>query len=421
MAASREVVITGIGVVCPIGIGKVAVWESLCAGRSGIRPIQSFDASGLPVRIGGEIPDFNPRPFIANRKSLKVMARDSQIGVAASQLACRDAGIAPGGVDPERFGVILGADKISGSIKDSEDGYRKCIVDGQFLFERWGSLALPVTYPLSFLRVLPNMIASHVSIAEDARGPNNTIHQGEVSSLLAITEATRVIQRGAAEVMIAGGASSRMTPFDWCYHCVIGRLSSSQNDPEKVVRPFDADRSGEVYGEGAAAFILEDRRHAEARGAKILGRILGASSTCEKYNGSMSGASLRRAIRQAMAEAGVPPEDLGHVNAHGASTVADDAMEARALQATVPDVPVAAPKSFFGSLGASSGAVEMAVSVLSFCGGLVPATLNYTRPDPCCPVKVVAGQPLTEPKPAALLVNWTTVGQAAAMVVAGIE
>lgn len=421
MAKSREVVITGIGAVCPIGIGKEAVWEAVCAGRSGVRPIRSFDTSGLPVHIAGEIPEFNPKPFVANRKSLKVMARDSQIGVAASELACRDAGIVPGAVDPERFGVLLGADKIAGSIQESEDAYRKCIVDGRFDFSRWGTLAMAVTYPLSFLRVLPNMVASHISIAEDARGPNNTIHQGDVSSLLAITEALRVIQRGAADVMIAGGASSRMTPFDWVCHCTIGRLSASQNDPERVVRPFDADRSGEVYGEGAGAFILEERRHAEARGAKILARILGGSSACEKYNGSMTGTGLRRAIALALAESRLSAKDIGHVNAHGASTPADDAMEARTLQDTVPDVPVTALKSYFGNLGASSGAVEMAVSVLAFCSGQVPVTLNYTRPDPCCPVNVISGQPLTGAKPTALVVNWTPVGQAAAMVVAGAD
>ncbi len=405
--------------VCPIGIGKVAVWEALCAGRSGVRPLQSFDASGLTVRIAGEIPDFNPKSFVANRKSLKVMARDSQIGVAASALACQDAGIARGSVDPERFGVLLGADKIAGSIKESEDGYRKCILDGQFDFSRWGTQAMAATFPLSFLRVLPNMIASHISITQDARGPNNTIHQGDVSSLLAILEAVRVIQRGAADVMIAGGASSRMTPFDWTYHCIMGRLSQSQDDPARVLRPFDAKRSGEVYGEGAGAFLLERCHHAEARGATILGRILGGACACEKYNGGLTGDGLRRAITGALSEAGAAPKDIGHVNAHGASTVVGDAIEARTLQKTLPGVPVTAPKSFLGNLGAGGGAVEMAASVLSFGGGSVPATLNYAHPDPDCPVNVISGQSLTGAAKKAVVINWTQVGQSAALVLAG--
>ena len=419
MPETREVVITGIGLVCPIGVGKEPVWRAFRTGQSGVRPISLFDASGLPVRIAGEIPDFSPKPFIANRKSLKVMARDSQIGVAASTLACQDAGIAQGKVNPDRFGVLLGADKISGSIEESRDPYRQCIVDGKFDFARWGTLGISASFPLSFLRVLPNMVASHISIAQDARGPNNTIHQGDVSSLLAITEAMRVIQRGMADVMIAGGASSRMTAFDWVYHCVTGRLSTRQDDPAHVARPFDADRSGEVFGEGAAAFLLESRRHAEDRGATIVARILGGASACETHGGSVTGAGLQRAIALAMSEAGLAAGEIGHVNAHGASTLVDDAIEARALQAVLPGVPITAPKSYFGNLGAASGAVEMAASVFSFSTGLVPVTLNYTRPDPDCPGNVVCGEPLTGSLPTALLLNWTQIGQAAALVLAG--
>lgn len=417
-----EVVITGVGVVSPIGIGKQLFWDALCAGRSGVGPIQSFSPEGLPVQIAAEVKDFDPRAYVKQRKSLKVMSRDAQMGIAASLLACRDAGIEEASVDPERFGVILGADRISNPVEDSEAPYRNCLVEGRFEFSRWGTAGMAAAFPLGFLKVLPNMIASHVSIAHDARGPNNTIHHVEVSGLLAVIEAARVIERGAADVMLTGGASSQMTPFDWSCHYAVRQLSYRQGNPAEVVRPFDVNRDGEVCGEGACTFILESRRHAEARGARILARILGCASACEPRNSRpLQGISLKRAIQAAVAEAAVERRQIGHVNAHGTSTIPEDELEARVLHDCVPEVPVTAPKSFFGNLGAAGGAVEMAASVLAVASGRVPATLNYEHPDPKCPVQVIAGQPLASALPTALVINWTRLGQAAAVILAGAE
>ena len=419
---TTEVVVTGVGVVSPIGIGKQRFAEALYAGRSGIRPFTLFDAAGLTVRIGGEISDFDPKAAGLPRKSLKVMPRDAQIGVAASLLACRDGAVSDGNVDPERFGVILGADRICGSIGDSAPAYRKCMTDGRFDFSRWGPEGMPVVFPLSFLRVLPNMVASHMSIVHDARGPNNTIHHGEVSSLLAVSEAAQVIGRGMADVMLAGGASSQMDPHDWACHCASGRLSPRQEDPAAVMRPFDAGRDGEVRGEGAAVFLLERRRHAEARGATILARVAGwASASGPRGRAPAGGLALRRAMAQALDRAGLRPGEIGHVNAHGFSTAGDDPVEAAAIHEVLPNAPVTAPRSYFGNLGAAAGAVEMAASVLAFSAGLVPPTLNYRRPDPACPVRVVSGEPLAGPIRSALLVNWTRIGQAVALVLTGPE
>jgi 3-oxoacyl-[acyl-carrier-protein] synthase II len=416
----NEAVITGLGLVSPIGIGKEAVWESLCAGKSGVGPMRAFDSTGLPVRIAAEVNDFDAKAYVRPRKSLKVMARDTHLGVAASILACRDANIVPGGVEPERFGVILGADRICNDLEYAEPSYRACTVDGKFDFERWGTDGLATAFPLSFLKVLPNMIASHVSIAHDARGPNNTIHQADLSGPLAVVEAARVIERGMADVMIAGGASSQMDPFDWVQHCVTGVLSTSRGDPTKVLRPFDAHRDGQVWGEGAAVFVVESRRHAEARKATILARVLGWASTCEPHNGGFpKGTGLGRAMSLAVSEAGLKPGQLGHVNAHGVSGVVDDPIEARAIHGCFPDVPVTAPKSYFGNLGAAGGAMEMAASVLSFADGLVPPTLNYRHPDPKCPVKIVRDGPFESSVPTALAVNWTWIGQAVAVVLGG--
>ena len=415
-----EVVVTGVGIVSPIGIGREAFWQSLCQGRSGVGTIERFDPSGLPIRIAAEVRDFDAKRYVAQRKQLKVMCRDAQLGVAAAGLACRDAGLGPGQIDPERFGVVLGADRICTALDDSEPSYRACLVEGRFDFSRWWSEGAAASFPLNFLKVLPNMIASHVSIAEDARGPNNTIHQAEASGLLAVAEAASVIRRGAADVMLAGGASSQLNPFDCVRHCVMGRLSRRQDDPAAAMRPFDADRDGQVFGEGAAVFVLESRPHAEARGAEILARLRAAASACDGRNADRS-ASLRRAMQLALAQADLPVERLGHVNAHGLSTPEDDAIEARAIADVVPDVPVTAPKSYFGNLGAAAGTMEMAVSVLAFGARLVPPTLNYRRPDPRCPIRVIHGEPmpLGDSESSALLVNRTAAGQAVAVVLAG--
>ena len=336
-----HVVITGVGVVSPIGIGRDAFWESLCRGRSGVRRVALLDAWGMPVRIAGIVENFKAAQYLPQRKALKVMARDAQLGAAASVLACRDAGIAPGRVDPQRFGVVLAADTICSPIEESDAIYRPCMVGPRFDFGRWGTAGLAGSYPLNFLRVLPNMIASHISIIHDARGPNNTIHQNEASSLLAIGEAAAVIERGAADVMLAGGASSQMTPFDCVRRSAMGLLSPRQDDPAAVMRPFDAGRDGQVWGEGAAVFVLESRRAAEARGATILGQVLSWASACHCRRGAGSdpGAALRRAMQLALERAELNGRPLGHVNAQGLSTVRDDPLRRRRFATPRPTFP----------------------------------------------------------------------------------
>lgn len=416
--ADSAIVITGVGIISPIGIGKQACWESLLQARSGVRRMSLFDPSGLPVQIAGEVSDFDPKPFLYNRKALKVMARDTQLGVAAAKLAWEGAEIRPDWIEPERVGVVLGADRICNPVPESEGPYRNCLVDGQFDVSRWGTAGLQASYPLSFLRVLPNMIACHISIGHDARGPNNTIHQGEVSSLLAIEEAIRVLQRNWADLVLAGGASSQMDPYDWVRHCTLGGLAQRHEDPHKASRPFDADRNGQVRGEGAAVFVLERASHAQARGAAILGRILSTASACEPYRPGRlpQGTALHRVIQQALDQAKLNAQSLGHINAHGLSTQEDDRLEAQILHQLLPKVPVTAPKSFFGNLGAAAGAMELAMSLLGLLHGLVPITLNYETPDPGCPVPVVHGSPWESTRPV-LAINWNRSGQAAAVVV----
>jgi len=379
---AAEVVITGLGVVSPIGIGTEVFWDSLLKGHCGLAPIPESFAGGMPPQLFGQVGGFDAKAYVANRKSIKVMSRDAQLGIAASVLACRDAGISRENVDPERMGVVLGADQICAPIAESQETYRACCPDGRFDYSLWVSHGMHASYPLGMLRVLPNMIASHVSIAHDARGPNNTIHEGEISSLLAVIESASVIQRGMADVMLAGGASSQMHPLEFTRRFVMGSLTSQHEDPAAAVRPFDARRDGHVWSEGAAVVVLESRSHAERRGARIHARLKGWGATFEPVDASrrLSGSGLRRAIARAMDHAAISARDLGHVKAHGLSTVRDDAVEAGVLADLLPDTPVTALKGQLGNAGAAGAVMELAAAVRAAESGCVPAVRNYECP-----------------------------------------
>ena len=432
MVLSREVVITGVGVVCPIGVGQDAVWASLVEGRSGVRSLGWF---GDPAKgpLGATVTGFEPAKFVRPRKNLKVMSRDIQFGVAAADMACAESGVV-GHVDPERFGVLYGADMIAADLDELAPAYRACMDDGEFSFEGWGQKALADMFPLWMLKYLPNMPACHIAIAQDARGPNNSLTMSEVSSLAAFLEAADAIRRGVVDVMIAGGASSRVHPTVYMHN--LGReMSRRCEDPASACRPFDAQRDGMVYGEGAAAVVLESRAHAESRGAgdKILATLVAGASAFEPWKkpgqkgtqgGSqgqsqsdwrIEGASIRTALRTVLQRSGLSAGDVGHVNAHGLSTALDDRVEAQAIRDVLGDVPVTAPKSSFGNLGAACGAVETVVSLLALRRGLIPPTLNYTQPDPACPVRVVCGKPAPIGRKTAVLLNHTFTGQAVAM------
>jgi len=420
MGSRREVAITGIGVVSPIGIGTAAFWNSLVEGKSGVRLLPWSQDGVLPGWIGAEVHDFVPAKMIRQRKALKVMSRDIQLGVAAADAACAEANLAGAGIDPDRLGVIFGADLIAVDLSELTDAYRACSDGGDFDFASWGVKGLAAMYPLWMLKYLPNMPACHVGILQDARGPNNTHTLGEVSGLTALAEAVEVIRRGQADAIIAGGASSRIHPSVFLRNRS-RQVSQQYDDPGAACRPFDARRDGMVFGEGAAAVVLEAREHAQARGAKCLARILGSAAAFEPLQSGRAteGHAIRHAMRLALARSGLKPSEIGHVNAHGLGTVLDDRIEAQAVRETLGDVPVTAPKSYFGNLGAAGGVVEMVVSILGFQHGVVPPTLNYERPDPECPIRVVHSGPMPLGQPTAMLLNHCGTGQAAAMVVAG--
>jgi 3-oxoacyl-[acyl-carrier-protein] synthase II len=420
MAFQQDIVVTGIGVVSPIGIGAGPFWAALDEGRSGIRRLDLPTDPTQPPPIGGVVADFDPKQHVRPRKSLKVMSRDIQLAFAAADMACVEAGLRDRPVDPDRLGVVFGASMIPCELDELVGAYRGCISDGRFDFRRWGHAAMAELFPLWMLKYLPNMPACHVGIAQDARGPNNTVTLGDVSSLLALAEAARILERGQADAIIAGGVGTRLHPAMWVRSHVLG-LSRRGDSPGAASRPFDALRDGLVGGEGAAALFLETGSRAQARGTPILARILGAAAAFEPCrNGqSLQGSAIRRAIVAALRDAGVAPTDLGFVVAHGLSTVDGDRLEAQAIRDTLGDVPLTAPKSFYGYLGTGSGSLEAVLSVLAFRHGRVPPTLNYERPDPQCPVNVIHGRPMPLDRPAALVLSHTRHGQAVAVVLSG--
>ena len=417
MSAAPEIVITGMGVVSPIGIGTEPFWNSLRAGISGVKAYSMLQGTEMPVRFGGEIANFDPKQYVKPRKSLKVMSRDIQTGFAVAAMAMEDAGIDRETLDPDRFGVVFGAEMLYGPPDELTDVYKGCKVDGKIDPSLWPEQAMKKNFPLWMLKYLPNMTACHIGIAHDARGPNNSITHGDVSSLLAMNEAVHVIRRGHADVMIVGGFGSRLNLTQLQYRGD-ANLSHREDDPAAASRPFDAARDGMVNGEGAAAFVIERREHAERRGAPALATIRGMADSYEPRLTSTpaTGIAIRRSIMQSLERAGLEGDRIGHVSAYGVSTIHEDPLEAQAIRDCLGDVPVTALKSFFGNIGAGGGAVETVASVLALQHNEVPRTLNYETPDPACPVNVVHGESLVDAKPVAMILSQAGPGQAAAMI-----
>ncbi|MBI3408211.1 MAG: beta-ketoacyl-[acyl-carrier-protein] synthase family protein [Planctomycetes bacterium] len=418
--SSRRPVITGLGVISPLGLELGSFWDALREGRSGVRRLEGFDTSGLPVHIGGEVTAFEPRNYLdkKDRKRLNIMVRTFQFVAAASQLALQDAQVDKEKIDPARFGVVFGSSTIPSELNElglaavaSTDPQTRRVD-----LKKWGKQGLPLIPPMWMLCHIPNMQACHVSIIQNAQGPNNTITQSDVAGALTLGEACRHIARGDADLFLTGGGDSALTPINFMRHCLFSPLSRRNQEPTKACRPFDKKRDGWVLGEGAGVLVVEALEHAEKRGAPILAEIAGFASTFDK---GRSGKGLARALRQALERAGIGPKDIDHVNAQGNSSRDADAWEARAIAevfGTGRDAsPVLACKSYMGHLGASGSAVEMIASLLALKHGVVPRTLNYEEPDPACPVNVLREARQVR-KPHFLKIAFTEMGQCAAIV-----
>ncbi|MBI3862199.1 MAG: beta-ketoacyl-[acyl-carrier-protein] synthase family protein [Planctomycetia bacterium] len=428
--SERQVVITGIGVVSPIGIGIGDFWKGLESRTSGIRPTTMFPCAPPNCRIAAEVQDFTPSKFTKTReqkKALRVMCREIQLGFAAASLALDDAGITDGAIEPERLGVEFGANLMLSPPEDLAEAEAACSdpVTHEFNYKRWGDVGLGQMFPLWLLKFLPNMPACHIGIAADARGPNNSITIDEASANLVIGESLRVIARGHADVMITGSTGTRVHSVKSIHAMMWDKLANFESDPATASRPFDRTRTGQVVGEGSGVLIVEDDSHARRRGAKIYGRILGAGCACVSTLAGKGDTrrALAQAMRLALKDAGLRPQDVGHINAHGLSTIESDRLEAQAIHDVFGDVatkvPVTALKSYFGNAAAGCGTLELAGSLAGLAHGVVPPTLNYSHPDPECGLSIVAGDPLPVTNKTFLKINVTRMGQASAVVIAG--
>lgn len=430
--STRRVVITGVGIVSPIGSSKEALWQSLLEGRSGVARLASPAADELPMPFAaevrdftGDIADFGPLEGDlkkAVRKGLKLMCRESQMGVAAAFHALGDAGLAEGTYDPLRTGIVYGSDYMLSEPQDFAAGMHLCAPEGKFHFDRWGSEGMRQLTPLWLLKYLPNMPACHIAIYRDLEGPNNSLTVREASANLAVAEAYRTIARGSADTMLAGATGTRVHLMKTIHVVQQEQMAERDCPPDRASRPFDRDRTGMVLGEGAGAVVLEEYESARARGAEIYGEVVGtgSSSAAERNFVARRDLALRNTIWMALREAGMTPAALGHVHAHGLGTRAGDVEEwsalSQALGSDAARVPVVAAKSHFGNLGAGSGAVELVASLLAVKAGRLFPVLNYEQADPACPVRAVTSGDVP-PGDSFLNLNVTPQGQAAAVLI----
>ena len=426
---SGDVVITGIGIVSPIGIGADNFWNSLQDGRCGFRKSELLSWVGTPDCTGGEISDFHDKSarkehLKSVRKNLKVMCREIQLGVASALQAINHSGLDMDSMAPERIGIDFGANLMSSPPEVLVGAAVKSLSekDGRmaFDFDKWGEDGLSGMEPLWLLRYLPNMPGCHIGIALDARGPNNSITQDEASGGLVIAEAANIIRRDRADVMITGVTGTRWHVVKACQYDKWDTLAEGPADQR--CRPFDQNRSGEVLGEASCTLILESRKHAEARGAKILGTLLGCGASCvaSKDGVADEATAVELAARHAMRNAGVSAEQIGHVNASAAGHPTRDAFEAQAIRSVFSgreDVAVTAPKSYLGSAGSGSSLCEIAASLMGLQNGVVPKTLNFETPDAEAPLNVVSNEHLSTSNGLFLKTSVTRMGQATAVVV----
>ncbi|WP_439629327.1 beta-ketoacyl-[acyl-carrier-protein] synthase family protein [Gemmata sp.] len=416
---SRRAVLTGFGVINPLGTGPDAFWQALLAGTPGVHTITHLNPEHLPSRMAGEVRGFSAKALIEKsyRRTLNSMARTVEFGVIGCQLAMQDAGLAKGTVPSHRIGVEFASVMGATELDDLGPASTHSIAPEAEApdMDAWGRKGLSHVPPLWMLKYLPNMPACHATILYDIQGPSNTQIPGDTAGAVALAEALRIIRRGAADVMLVGGSEAKVHPLSLSRFNLFASFSKRNHDPEGAIRPFDRDRDGTAPGEGTATFTLEALDHALARKAKIYAEVVTVASGVDR---GLAGPGMARLIRNALSAAGITPSDVDHVNAHGLGTVRGDAFEARAIgEVFGKSVPVFAPLSRFGNMGAASGLSELACSVLALKHGQLPGTLNHANPDPACPVAVHTGAPRPVTKSYALKLSYTDLGQSSVVVI----
>ncbi len=439
----RRVVVTGLGPVTSIGIGVSDFWGALVEGRSGIRRLESFDPARFDSQIGGEIDEVKFANYVPKsyRKGAKIVSRDIVLAVAAAYEAVKDAGLTTKclvergegadepNVDSPRFGANIGAGLICADLPELAAALAIAKApDGTFDMHKWGTDGMNDLTPLWLLKFLPNMLACHVTIVHQARGPSNTITCGEASSHLAIGEAYRTIEGGTAEVCICGGAESKTNPMALIRQSLGKRLSRRNDTPESACRPFAADRDGTAISEGGGLVIIEELEHAQARGARIYAELVGFGASNDAYHPSQpskphpEGRGVALAIRKALKDAALAPDQISMAAACACGLIDHDAAEARALHtvfgARTPELPIMAIKGGIGNNGAGSGAVDFIAAVLALHNRTIPGAINSGNADPACNLNVVAPGPTDANIDAAVSASYALGGgQNAALVI----
>lgn len=427
-----RIAITGLGIVSPLGDDVDTVWQNLSSGKSGIAPIELTPTSALPFKSGGEARGFTGKidcygPLEktlqrAIKKNMKVMCREIEMGVAASQKALVHCGLGPER-NADRCGCLFGCDYILTRPEEYVDGVASCTSDGTYSAARWPQDGLSKVGPLWLLKYLPNMPNSHVSIYNDFRGPNNSITMREASTNLAIAEASSIIRRGAADLMIVGSTGSRLHPLRMAHVAMIEKLASERETPSEMARPFDSTADGMVLGEGAGALILESWEHAQARGAKIWGEVIGggAAMVGPRDDRDFIKLAIEASLRAALRSAGDRLPGDWHLHAHGLSVHSFDRSESLAIGNVLKEIgkietPVASAKSYTGNMGAASGTLELISSILAMQNGQLFPINNLENP-----ADHVAWSPATtssKPGTACIHSSYSQQGQASSVVIA---
>jgi beta-ketoacyl-acyl-carrier-protein synthase II len=415
MKKDRRVVITGMGVISCIGTGLETYWQNLLAGKSGIRRITQFDASKFPCQIAGEVPDFDPDVYM-DKKEARRISRGAQMALAAGQLALKDANLTYPLADPERAGVSYGT-AIGGTDK-LDDGISTIRTSG---FDRLNPFVIPAS--------LPNSPAFVMAREFQCLGPSNTVTTACATGTQAVGEGAELIWRGSADLVIAGGSEAVIRDFAIGGFCAMRALPISYNDmPEKASRPFEKDRDGFIYSEGAAILILETLEHAQARGARIYAEIGGQASSCDGLHPAAPDPEANgpaRAMKWALESAGLRTEQIDYINAHGTGTQANDSTETKAIKKVFGDhaykVAISSIKSMIGHSMGASGALEAIACAMTIHEGKIAPTINYDQPDPELDLDYVPNIMRAQPVRAALSNSFGLGGQNACLVLKRYE
>lgn len=378
----KRIVITGLGCISPIGNDPATLWENLIAGKSGVGRISHYDSSGYRTQIAAEVKGFDGAALFGSREARR-MDRFAQFGVAAADQAVRNAGLEITDRNRDRIGVIIGT---------GIGGLGTLFDQTQVFFERGPSRVSPFLVPM----MIPDTAASMTAIQLGLRGPNMAIVTACATGTNAVGEAAEMIRRGQADAILAGGSEASVVPIAMAALGVMNALSARNDEPERASRPFDRDRDGFVLGEGAAVVVLESLENAQARGARILAEVTGYGSTNDAFHISApaeNGAGAAMSMRQALASAGLDPQAIDYINAHGTSTELNDRSETAAIKTTFGEtayqIPISSTKSMTGHLLGASGALEALICVKALQDQAIPPTINYETPDPDCDLDYV--------------------------------